>query len=77
MQQDKCQKKYMQQVKCYPCNKSNVMTHKKHMQKSKCQEEYMQQAKCYHAINQVSWHMNTCNKPNVKRNTCSKSKVTH
>jgi len=46
MQQDKCKKKYMQQAKCYPCNKPSVMTHEEYMQQTKCQEEYMQQARC-------------------------------
>jgi DNA-directed RNA polymerase subunit N (RpoN/RPB10) len=39
MQQVKCQKEYRQQVKCYPCNKPNGMTHEEYM--------YVQQAKCY------------------------------
>jgi len=32
------QDKYMQQVKCYPCNKQSVMTHE-YIQQIKCQEK--------------------------------------
>jgi len=39
MQQVKCQEEYMQQAKCHPCNRPNVMN-LEYMQQAKCQNEY-------------------------------------
>jgi len=47
IQQAKCEKKSMQQAKCYPCNKPNGMIHEEYIQQVKCQKEHIQQSKCY------------------------------
>jgi len=55
MQQTKCQDEYMQQAKCFPCNKLSVITN-----------EYTQQAKCQdNTCNKAGIKMNAFNKPSV------------
>lgn len=68
--QVKYQEEYMQQAKCYPGNKPNVMIHEKYMQQAKYQDECMQQVKCYPCNKpSVILMRNTCKNPSVKRNT--------
>ena len=51
IKQTMCQVEYMQQAKCYPCNKPSVTTHEKYMQQAKSQENTSSKPSVTYAIN--------------------------
>jgi len=89
-QQAKYQEEYMRQVKCYPCNKPNIMTHEECIKTSQVLRGihgaskvlHMQKTKGHdlwwiHGTSQVSWlTRNAWNKSSVKMNACNKPNVT-